>query len=39
MKKQLYDTVIFDIGNVLMQFNWMGYVQPMWEPEIAGFSF
>ena len=24
MKKQLYDTVIFDIGNVLMQFNWMG---------------
>jgi len=36
MKKQLYDTVIFDIGNVLMQFNWMGYVQPMWEPEIAG---
>ena len=36
MNDKSYDTVIFDIGNVLMRFNWLDYVRPMWEPEIAG---
>ena len=29
------DTVIFDIGNVLMRFSWLEYVEPLWEPKMV----
>ena len=31
----MIDTVIFDIGNVLMGFNWNGYIRTLYEEELA----
>lgn len=30
-----YDTIIFDIGNVLVRFDWDGYVGSLWDKPIA----